>query len=385
MLPQIPTSLLKDCMSTFATIIAEIVNLSFQQASVPSSLKLAYIHPLLKKPSLDPDVLQNYRPVSNLPFLSKVLERVAFSQLATYLLNNHLLDSRQSAYRPHHSVETLLVNLSSDILLNMDSGKITAVLLLDLSSAFDTVNHEILINMLSSLGVRDQALMWFKSYLTCRSQIVCVNGCKSELIPLTHGVPQGSVGGPLLFSIYLLGLKKILQRHDIKYHCYADDIQLYISFSPNQVDSLNAVRKLESCVEDIRVWMSSHSLKLNDEKSQFLCIGSKAQLSKIKVPSIKIGDVTISALESCRNLGIIFDSTMSMSAHISSVCKSVRYYLRNLGIIRKYLTRSATEKIVHAFISSRLDFGNAHFFPATPISTYKVTKITKCRCSFNYA
>ena len=361
-LDPIPTSLLKDCMSTFATIIAEIVNLSFQQASVPSSLKLAYIHPLFKKPSLDPDVLQNYRPVSNLPFLSKVLERVAFSQLATYLLNNHLLDSRQSAYRPHHSVETLLVNLSSDILLNMDSGKITAVLLLDLSSAFDTVNHEILINMLSSLGVRDQALMWFKSYLSCRSQIVCVNGCKSEPIPLTHGVPQGSVGGPLLFSIYLLGLKKILQRHDIKYHCYADDIQLYISFSPNQVDSLHAVRKLESCVEDIRVWMSSHSLKLNDEKSQFLYIGSKAQLSKIKVPSIKIGDVTISALESCRNLGIIFDSTMSMSAHISSVCKSVRYYLRNLGIIRKYLTRSATEKIVHAFISSRLDFGNAHFF-----------------------
>ena len=102
--------------------------------------------------------------------------------------------------------------------------------------------------------------------------------------------------------------------------------------------------------------------KLNDEKSQFLCIGSKAQLSKITVPSIKIGDVTISALESCRNLGIILDSTMSMSAHISSVCKSVRYYLRNLGIIRKYLTRSATEKIVHALISSRLDFGNAHFF-----------------------
>ena len=215
--------------------------------------------------------------------------------------------------------------------------------------------------------------------------VVSLNGCKSEPIPLTHGVPQGSVGGPLLFSIYLLGLKKILQRHDIKYHCYADDIQLYISFSPNQVDSLHAVHKLESCVEDIRVWMSSHSLKLNDEKSQFLCIGSKAQLSKITVPSIKIGDVTISALESCRNLGIIFDSTMSMSAHISSVCKSVRYYLRNLGIIRKYLTRSATEKIVHVFISSRLDFGNAHFFQLPQSQLNKVTKITKCRCSFNYA
>ena len=108
--------------------------------------------------------------------------------------------------------------------------------------------------------------------------------------------------------------------------------------------------------------MYSSSLKLNDEKSEFLCIGSVVHLSKVQIPSINIGNIAVAPSTTFRNLGVTFDSSMFMSAHISFVCKSVRYYLRNLGFIRKYLTRPATEKIVHAFISSRLDFGNAHFF-----------------------
>ena len=255
----------------------------------------------------------------------------------------------------------------------MDAGRITAMVFLDLSSAFDTVNHELLINTLFLIGVRDHALTWFKSYLSCRHQTVCVHDSKSKPVLLNHGVPQGSVGGPLLFSIYLLSLKSIIQRHDVKYHCYADDIQIYVTFKPDQDDAFEAIHMLESCVEDIRLWMCSSSLKLNDDKSEFLCVGSVSQLSKISLPSIKIGSVDIAPSAAFRNLGVIFYSSMVMSAHISSVCKSVRYYLRNLGFIRKYLTRSATEKVVHAFISSRLDFGNVHFFqlPQTVTETSK--------------
>ena len=164
-LDPIPTKLLKECAAIISPYIADVVNPSLQSGKVPKALKIAHIHPLLKKPSLDPECLQNYRPVSNLPYLSKLLERVAFSRLYDYLQENDLLDNHQSAYRANHSVETLLVNLSNNILTEMDVGRITAIVLLDLSAAFDTVDHRILVNVLSSIGIRDHALEWFMSYL----------------------------------------------------------------------------------------------------------------------------------------------------------------------------------------------------------------------------
>ena len=154
-----------DCPSTFSPIISQIVNLSIDQATVSSVLKTALIRPLLKKKktSLDQEFLKNYRPVCNLPFLFKILERVVFSRLSDYLLEHELFDPLQSAYRPHHSVETLLMNVSSFILREMESGSVTAMVLLDLSSAFDTVDHKILVSTLASLGIQGQALEWFKA------------------------------------------------------------------------------------------------------------------------------------------------------------------------------------------------------------------------------
>lgn len=244
----IPTKLLKDCSVTFAPILSSLVNLSLEQAHVPSSLKIAFVTPLLKKPSLDPNSLQNYRPVSNLPFLFKTLERVVFSRLSEYFLANDLFDPFQSAYRSHHSVETLLVNVCNYILQGMDGGNSTALLLLDLSSTFDTVNHTILLNTLSSFGVKGEAYKWFESYLLHHSQIVCVNDFRSDALPRTYGVPQGSVGGPILFSIYLIGLRQVLVQHGINYQIYADDIQLMISFKSNQSAAERAVHRLESCM-----------------------------------------------------------------------------------------------------------------------------------------
>lgn len=374
-LDPIPTKLLKECPSSIAPILSHLVNLSIDQAYVPPSLKVAYITPLLKKPSLDHNSLQNYRPVSNLPFLFKILERIVFSRLSEYLSANDLLDPFQSGYKPNHSVETLLVDVSNHILQGMDKGKSTALLLLDLSSAFDTVNHTILLNTLSSLGIKGDAFRWFQSYLAFHSQIVCINGCKSEALPLTCGVPQGSVGGPTLFSIYLIGLRQVLLRHGIKYHIYADDIQLMISFDSNQVAAENAIQRLECCMVDIHNWLTLHSLKLNSAKCEFLIFGSKIKLSKIHVNSVSFSGLTVNLSNSCRNLGIIFDSNMTMTNHISFVCKSVHYQLRNIGFIRKYLSQTATEKLVHALISSRLDFGNALLFNLPQNQLFKLQKL----------
>ena len=165
-------------------------------------------------------------------------------------------------------------------------------------------------------------------------------------------------GGPTLFSIYLTGLRKVLQRHSVHYHLYADDIQIFVSFPPNQTQASQALRNLEKCIADINAWMNSNSLQLNHSKCEFMLFGSKSQLKKLDIDSISISGNDIPLSNSCRNLGVIFYSQMSMSKQTTSICKSVRYQLRNIGFIRKYLTRSATEKLVHSLISSRLDFGN---------------------------
>ena len=376
-LDPVPTKLLKDCSYTFAPILSYLVNLSLEQSHVPSSLKIAHVTPLLKKPSLDPNSLQNYRQVSNLPFLFKVLERVVFSRLSDYFQANDLFDPFQSAYRSHHSVETLLVNMSNHILQGMDRWNSTALLLLDLSSAFDTVNHTILLNTLSSFGVKGEAFKWFVSYLSYHSQIVCINGCKSVDMPLTYGVPQGSVSGPTLLSIYLIGLRQVLLQHGIDYHIYADDIQLMISFNSNQSAAVNGHSSswIMHAMINVHHWMRTYSLKLNSDKCEFLIFGSKVQLSKIDVNCISFSGLTINLSQTCRNLGVMFDSHTTMSNQISNICRSVRYQLRNIGFIRKYLSKSATEKIVHALISSRLDFGNALLFKLPQNLLYKLQKL----------
>ena len=160
----------KKCIPQIAPAITRVINSSLESGEVPSALKIAVIRPTLKKPNLDKESLRNYRPISNLPFVSKILERVSFSRLMDYLQNNEFLDSHQSAYRSHHSVETLLTDETSTLLREMDVGNVTDVVYLDMSSAFDTVDHQIMTQTLKLYGVTGHAQDWFKSYLSHRSQ-----------------------------------------------------------------------------------------------------------------------------------------------------------------------------------------------------------------------
>ena len=190
-LDPIPASLLRYCINDLVPTIKTAVNLSFASASMPSSLKKAVLSPLLKKPSLDFEIFSNFRPVSNLKFLSKVIEKVAALRLSNYLYDNDLNESLQSAYKEQHSCETAVLRVQNDILKSVDNKQCVVLLLLDLSAAFDTVDHEILLHRLrSKFGIKGKAYAWLQSYLTDRSQSVQTDGIISSVHPLRFGVPH---------------------------------------------------------------------------------------------------------------------------------------------------------------------------------------------------
>jgi hypothetical protein len=205
-LDPIPTSLLKQCVNPLLPAITTIVNNSLLTGNVPPAFKLAHVTPLIKKASLDPTVLSNYRPVSNLPFVSKVLEKVVSSRLTSYLEDNGLQEPLQSAYRKFHSTETALVRTQNDVMEALGGQKACLMVLLDLSAAFDTVDHSQLLSTFGDFGVKGKALQWVGSYLSDRKQIVCLGKDSSEPQVLECGVPQGSVLGPVLFTVHTSSL-----------------------------------------------------------------------------------------------------------------------------------------------------------------------------------
>ena len=355
-LDPIPSSLVKACLPTLTPLITNIINSSLSTGIVPPALKLAAITPILKKPGLDPDTPNNYRPISNLTFLSKILEKVVAAQLKSHLDSNNLYEPFQSGFRSKHSTETALLKITNDILLSADSGHLTILILLDLSAAFDTINHSILLTRLQHIGITGTALSWFKSYLSDRHQYISINNCKSSTAPVTHGVPQGSVLGPLLFILYILPLGQVLRRHGLRFHCYADDTQLYLS---SKTISPNTHSTLTTCLSDIKSWMQLNFLKLNCNKSEILIIGPKSLTRSTQTFSLNIDGFTVTPSNHVRNLGIIFDPTLSFLPHANQVTKSAFFHLRNIARIRPSLSFSAAETLIHAFITSRLDYCNS--------------------------
>ena len=367
-LDPIPSRLLKEALPEISPVILNIINMSLNDGYVPQSFKYAVIKPLLKKPNLYPEVLANYRPISNLPFISKVLEKVVSKQLCHYLRNNSLFEKLQSGYRAHHSTETALVKVANDLLLAADKGLISVLVLLDLSAAFDTIDHKILLLRLEhEVGIRGTALSWFKSYLSDRYQFVNVNQQSSLHSSVSHGVPQGSVLGPILFMLYLLPLGNVIRNHNINFHCYADDTQLYFSIKPDQI---NQIDRLNSCVSDIRSWMTENYLLLNADKTEVILLGPEKLRASLEGQIPVLDNVSISFSSTVRNLGVTFDQDLNFKAHINQACRTAYFHLRNIAKIRNILSKNDAEKLIHAFVSSRLDYCNS-LLAACPKSSLK--------------
>ena len=310
-LDAVPTSLLKEPVILAAVLppITSLINQSLTSGVVPTGLKKAQVTPLLKKTGLDVNVLKNYRPVSNIPFIGKVLEKVVAKQLTQHLRDHDLGDDLQSAYRLGCSTETALMKIKADMDHILDQGQDVLLVTLDLSAAFDTIDHKILLEGLHTyVGFTGTALSWMRSYLQGRTQAVHIEGSVSEQVPLGIGVPQGSVLGPLLFLIYVFPLKELISRHSISRHGFADDTQLYNLLPRTNALARDAViRKMEKCVSDVRGWMCKNKLKLNDDKTECLVITGMKSKSAEQDLTFRIGDTIIIPTPTLQNLSITLD------------------------------------------------------------------------------
>jgi hypothetical protein len=348
-----------------------LINLSFTESTFPSCFKQAKVIPLLKKHSLPKEDLSSYRPVSNLNFISKVLERIIQSRVMSHLNTFPSISHFQSAYRKFHSVESALLRIQNDLLLSIERQKVTALVLLDLSAAFDTLDHSILLTRLSStFGISGSALELISSYLHDRSQFVTVSSSSSEASSLPTGVPQGSVLGPLLFTLYTSPISYLFQDSSVQYHLYADDTQLYLSFSPSE--SAETLDHLSTKLESVHSWLSSNRLVVNPAKTEYLLIGSKYQREKVATTSLTFQGNIIHPSKTVRNLGVIFDCDVALTKQISTVCSSAYYAMRQIRQIRSSLDHKSTILLANALVSSKLDFCNSLYYGLPESSIHKL-------------
>ena len=242
-----------------APTLTLIINHSLSSSTFPQTFKHAIVTPLIKNPALDKELLSNYRPISNLSFLSKLTERIVLQRLSVHLSSNDLFNKHQSAYTKHRSTETVLLSVCNTITNSMSTQRLTGLCMLDLSAAFDTIDHGILLERLSSwFGIRESALSWFSSYLMDRTLSVKVQEYSSTPTNLKYGVPQGSVLGPILFNMYTTPLSSLISSHSLDHELFADDTQMYTCFTPSSY--MGAVCCLQQAFHSISSWMSANFL-----------------------------------------------------------------------------------------------------------------------------
>ena len=265
--------------------------------------------------------------------------------MQSFLDTHGVLEVFQSGFKIFHSTESALLRVFNDLLISTDS---------DLTAAFDTVDHSILISRLEhAVGIKGTALEWFRSYLSDRDFKVSFGGSISPSVSLTCGVPQGSIIGPILFSLYLLPLGLILKRHNISFHLYADDLQIYLPIKRNYG---NYLTRLVDCLNDIKDWMAVHFLNFNESKTEVMILRPSGTSDVSQIDLAILQPYVKSVIT---NLGVKMDCDFKMEKQINSVVKASFFQLRLLTKLKPFLSLTDFETVIHAFITTRLDYCNA--------------------------
>jgi hypothetical protein len=369
----LPLDLIKRNVSV-VELFTEIINSSFVSGIFPERLKHAVITPVIKKVGLDCEVLANFRPISNLSLLSKLMERVAASWLSRCLEDRKCLHPLQSAYRQYHSTETALLRVTSDWRKYLDGGGSVCVISLDVTAAFDTVEHDLLLSKLANAGVNGRALSWFGSYLKGRSVVVKAGAHVSKSHPLSSGVPQGSTLGPMLFNLYMSDLAHLLSRSSVKFHIYADDVLLYVGFSHSEIGA--TFSKLQEAIVMIEDWMMSNHLLLSASKTSAHVLHRPGKLLPT-LPSLLLGGelLKISHSETFKWLGVVIDPVMSMRQFVENTCKGAYMHLRMIRLLRPSLNESITLLLCNSLVISRLDYCNSLLISADAVLLLKLKRV----------
>ena len=343
---------LKDSADFLKEVVLHIINLSIETDTVPNLFKYAIVKPIHKKDSrLE---VENYRPISILCILSKILERAVYNQVDQYLKDNKLIYEFQSGFRGSYSTDTSLINLIDHIKMLNSQNMYVGMVLLDLQKAFDTVDHDILCKKLEIMGL--DITNWLKSYLNQRKQIVEANGIKSEVGIVTCGVPQGSILGPLLFLCYVNDMTISVK---CKLLLYADDSALIVSGNDPKIIAETLSRELESCKQ----WLFDNKLSLHLGKTEAILFGSKQKLNKVKCFDVKCGDKSIKVVNTVKYLGIQIDNDLSCTNLVANIVNKCNTRLKFLYRHREMLSYKSRKTLCNALIQCHFDYACSSWYP----------------------
>ena len=343
------TKLLKDSAEIIAESLTVIFNKSIETGIFPDDLKVSCISPIHKGESKTE--CSNYRPISVIPVVAKVFEKLVSGQFMEYLESNHLLSESQAGFRKRSSTVTSLLSNTNQWYINMDKGLVNGIIFLDLKKAFDCVDHNILTEKLMKFGCIGNTLNWFKSYLTNRKQMCKVNQTTSKSRTISCGVPQGSNLGPILFLLYVNDLPNCLKSTSAS--MFADDTNL--TASGNTITELH--NKLNNDLENIHQWLLANKLTLNTSKTEYMMVGSRQKLGKGEDDThIKLGDNKIKKVKETKTLGVIVDDQLKWNSHINTVFTKVS---KGIGMIRRmkaFVPQSTLISVYNAIILPHFDY-----------------------------
>ena len=366
----IPIRLIKPVSEFFISPIVDLINTSIDKRIFPKQWKTARVCPI---PKIDkPTKLKDYRPISILPVMSKIYERVILQQLCNYIETNNLYCSTQSGFRKGHSTSTLLLKLRDDIIKAMKKSEITLTILIDFSKAFDTIDHGVLLNKLHQLNFSRNAIEILSSYLGDREQYVQIDDKISTCLPMNFGVPQGSILGPVLFNLYVIELTKYISAKSIQ---YADDTTIYHHCQIAEIGT--SLKELEKDIEDLLIWSTNHNLLFNSDKLQFIIFVSNRLSKKLGTDRNYLIRSSGKSIEQKRNvklLGILFDENLTWNDQVNRLIKSSYATLRALRKFGRFTPYHVRKSLAEALILSKLNYGCVVF---GQIPKYMIQRLQK--------
>lgn len=351
-----PLTILKLAPEPIALTLVSIFNAMFKEWYFPKTWKRASIIPFLKKPKLDSKDPNNFRPISRLPLPAQIIEKTMNTQLSAFLEHNNILDSTQYGFRGGHSTESALLKFTEEIRITLDQGGRAAMIMLDLSAAFDTVHHSLLMDRLQEIRVKGSALMLLTYFLSERVQNVSLGEFTSKPFTLPCGVPQGSSISSTLFNIYVSQLASLIESHGFNLTSYADDTQIVVSLLPDCIQE--TASRFQDCMTSVGNWMAQNCLKINSSKTEVVLFGNNSSFWSPTWSPDTMGKLP-TPIRKVKNLGVYIDNKLTFKDQENAVVSASSYTLRACKKIMPYLPKDSQQTVITALVMSKLDYCNS--------------------------